>query len=64
MILNWNYQRGGGSNQKTFHGRGMNIFLNNTFDLGEKNLNNGRKTSLLVSHKKVQHLSDRICGRA
>ena len=37
MELNWNFQRGGGgggggdSNQKTFCGRGMDVFQNNTF---------------------------------
>ena len=32
MGLKWKFQRGGGDlNQKTFHGRGMDIFRNNTF---------------------------------
>ena len=26
MTLKWNFQRGGGSILKTFHGRGMDIF--------------------------------------
>ena len=26
LKLNWNFQSGGGSNQKTFRGRGMDIF--------------------------------------
>ena len=31
MKLNWNFQRGGDSNQKTFRGGGgMDIFWNNT----------------------------------
>jgi len=35
MALKWNFQRGGGgiSSQKAFHGRGMNIFWNNTIML-------------------------------
>ena len=31
MSRNWNFRRGGGSNQKTLHGGSMDIFWNNTF---------------------------------
>jgi len=35
MALKWNFQRGGGggSKLKTFHGKGMDIFWNNTLHL-------------------------------
>ena len=35
MTLTGNFQRGGGSICKTFHGRGMDIFWNNTFSVWE-----------------------------
>ena len=36
-LIKWKFQRGGGGggglNQKTFHGRGMDIFWNNTIHM-------------------------------
>jgi len=36
MSLNWNFERGGGSNQKTLRGGSMDIFWNNIIP---KNIN-------------------------
>ena len=61
MEPNWNFQRGGVTNQKTFHGRGMDIkFSGNTLRTSMHQYLNNNNIDTLMKYQYIINVAKQI----